>query len=89
MTAIEEADAFKLPDMTAGAEYVYNSLYKRLSCGEELKLSEINFSRFELDDVDTMRELYSDVLEANESRADALAHKLCGIPPVVAAAAFV
>ena len=89
VSAIEEADIFKLPAMSDGADYVYNNLYRRVLHGEDLRLSQINWDRFELDDVDTMRELYSDVLEVNESRADSLARTLRGISPVTTAAAFV
>ena len=89
MSAIEEADVFKMPPMSEGAEYLYNRLYKRLSYGESVRLSEIDYDSFELDDVDSMREIYSDVMEANESKSDGLAHALRGIPPTVTAAAFV
>jgi len=87
--AIEEADVFKLPHMNAGTEYIYNNLYRRLSYGENVKLSEIDYNSFELDDVDSMRDIYSDVLEANENRADTLARTLQGISPMSAISAFV
>ena len=87
--AIEEAEAFKLPRMSAGAEYLYNNLYKRLTNGEELRLSQINWGGFELDDVDTVRELYSDTLENNERKADSIVSTLRGLSPTVTAAAFV
>ena len=87
--AIKEADDYRLPDMNEGTSYLYNKLYKRLSYGEDVRLSHINWSSFELDDVDTIRGLYSDVLEANESRADTITRTLRGVPPVVTAAAFV
>ena len=89
ISAIEEADAFSLPGMNAGVEYIYNSIYRRLSNGEEVRLSEINYNAFDLEDVDFMRDIYSDVLEKNENRANSLTHTLCVIPPAVAAAAFV
>ena len=89
ISAIEEADVFKLPDMSTGAEYIYNSIYRRLTQGENVRLSEIDYNSFELDNIDSVREIYSYVLEANESKADTLAHRLRGIPPVVTAAAFV
>ena len=89
VSAIEEADVFKFPAMSDGADYVYNSLYRRILHGEDLRLSHINWDRFELDDVDTMRELYSDVLYANEYKAESMAHTLRGLSPVVSAATFV
>ena len=89
MSAIEEADVFKMPPMSEGAEYLYNRLYKRLSYGESVRLSEIDYGSFELDDIDSMWEIYSDILEANERKSDRLTYSLQKIPPAVAAAAFV
>ena len=87
--AIREAEVFSLPDMSAGADYIYNNLYKRLTHGEELRLSKIDWSRFELNDIDTMRELYFDTLENNERKADSIASILRGIPPAATVATFV
>ena len=89
ISAIEEADVFKLPGMSTGAEYIYNSLYRRLTQGENVRLSEIDYNSFELGDIDSVREIYFGVLEANVGKADTLARTLRGIPPVVTAAAFV
>ena len=89
ISAIEDAEVFRFPSMSAGAEYIYNSLYGRLTRGEDVRLSEIDYNAFELDDIDTMRDLYSNILEVNERRADALTSALRGLPPVVTAAAFV
>jgi hypothetical protein len=89
MSAIEEAGAFKIPDMNEGTDYLYNNLYRRLSRGEDVRLSEIYYGSFELDDVDFMREMYSETLEANEYKADSITQTLRGIPPIVAAAVFV
>ena len=89
LSAIEEADIFQFPSMSAGVDYIYNSLYGRLTRGEDVRLSEIDYNAFELDDIDTMRDLYSDVLEVNERRADTLSTALRGLSPVVTAAAFV
>ena len=72
MSAIEEADVFNMPPMSEGAEYLYNRLYKRLSYGEEVCLSEIDYDSFELDDIDSMRDIYYDTLEGNESKSDKL-----------------
>jgi len=89
VAAIEEAEAFNLPDMTDGTRYLYDNLYRKLSCNVGVGLSEINFDAFTLDDVDNMRGLYSDVLEANEHKAETITRSLRGLSPTVAAAAFV
>ena len=89
LSAIDETDAFELPGMSAGAEYIYDNIYLRLLRGEEVKLSQINWDSFELGDVDTMRDLYSKVLAPGEIKADSLADTLRGLPPAAAGAAFV
>ena len=89
ISAIEEAGAFSIPDMSAGTDYLYNYLYKRLSYGDDVHLSEINFYNFELDDVDSMRAIYSDVLETNEQKTEMLARSLRELKPATVAAAFI
>ena len=89
IAAIEEAEAFRLPDLSVGADYIYNNLYKKLSHGEELRLSAIDWASFNLDDVDTVRELHFDVLTANESKAYTITGALRGIKPASTAAAYV
>ena len=89
MSAIEEADVFRMPDMSVGADYLYNNLYKRLADGGDVRLSEIDFGSFELEDVGSMQDIYSDVFEANEFKAETIARTLRGIPPVSVAPAFV
>ena len=87
--AIEEARVFSLPDMTEGTRYLYDNLYRKLSCNTGVGLSEIDFGAFTLDDVDDMRGLYSDVLAGNEDKADRITRSLRDLPPAVAATAFV
>lgn len=89
VSAIEEADAFRLPDMNRGTQYLYDKIYGRLSEGREIHLSEVDFGSFEADDIDSMREMYWDTLEGNGRKADSLAHILQNIPPNTAASAFV
>ena len=89
VSALEETDAFRLPDMSVGTDYIYNTIYKRLCCGEEVRLSQLDYDAFELDDIDTMREIYFTVLEADEYKSDGISRTLWNIPPVVTAAAFV
>lgn len=88
--AIEEAESSSLPEMNSGTRYLYNELYEPLAKGLERRLSEINFGGFRLDDVESLRNIYSETLEGNVRRADALARTLREIPPAaVAVSAFV
>ncbi len=89
VSAIEEADAFHLPDRNGGTHYIYEEIYRRLTEGIPVHLSEINFNRFEVDDIDTMRELYIDILEVNENKAEAFTRILKNIPPMTATSKFI
>ncbi len=88
VSAFMGAEDFHLPDMNVGTGYLYEEIYKRLSSGNDVSLSEIDFSRFELDDIDSLRELHSG-LETNVDKAYCLAHALWNIPAVVSASAFI
>ena len=86
--AIEEAGAYSLPDMSVGTEYLYSNLYARMNREESVRLSELDFDAFTLDDVGHIEQLYDNTLEAQERTADALVRSLLSLSPV-AAAAFV
>lgn len=87
--AIEETEAFCLPKISAGTEYLYNNLYGRLSGGEDVSLFGLDFSAFELDDVVEIRDLYSGVLERGEHSAWNITRTLQGLLPVTTVSAFV
>ena len=87
--AIDDANSFCMPYMTQGSEYLYDNLYRRLTCGETVNLSELDFGSFELEDLDMIRELHTDVLEANENKSETLTRSLRELAPVTVAAAYV
>ena len=89
MAAIGEAERFRLPDMDEGTRYLYDELYRPLSEGMERRLSGLDFEHFELDDIESLRDIYWKSLEENGRRADALARTLRDIPPISAVSAFV
>jgi len=89
ISAIGEAEAFKFPEMNKGTEYIYGSLYLRLTRGEELDLSEIDFGRFDIDDIDAMRDLYTDTIYENECKTEIIRCSLSELAPVAAKALFV
>jgi len=88
-SALEEADAFSLPEMTEGAQYIYQNLYQKLLHHADARLSEIDFDSFELDDVDYIRDLHSDVLEFNEYHANNLMHFFGKLPALAVSAIYV
>ena len=87
--AIEEAESSGLPEMNGGTHYLYDELYRPLSEGLERRLSEINFGGFRLDDIESLRNIYSETLEGNAWKAESLARTLREIPPAAAVSAFV
>lgn len=89
VSAVEEAERFSLPEMNSGTRYLYDELCRPLSEGLERRLSEINFGGFRIDDIESLRNIYSETLEGNVRRAESLARTLREIPPVAAASAFV
>lgn len=89
MSAIEEAEPFQMPEMNAGTHYLYDELYTRLTSGKQVQLSRIRFDRFELEDINFLRNLHSDTLEANVEKAEALARAVQDMPPVPGVSVFV
>ena len=87
--AVRKADSFKLPDMSKGADYLFNNLYSRLSKGEDVKLSSLDFDTFEQEDLHAINSLYSDVFERNCYAANGIASALREALPACKAAAYV
>ncbi len=88
VSAIMGAEDLQLPDMNRGTSYLYEEIYKRLSSGNDVSLSEIDFSCFELNDIDSLRELHSD-LESSVDKAHCMAHALWNLPAVAAVSAYI
>jgi uncharacterized membrane protein len=80
--AIREADAFALPEMNAGTGYLYETVYRRMSKGHDVRLSELDFDAFEPEDIELFSDLYDDVFERNCCSADGIAGTLRAVAPV-------
>ncbi len=89
LSAIAEANAFKLPDMNEGTEYLYNTLYTRLSQNIEVKLSDIDFDAFESDDIDSLNGIHTDVFERNHYAAGGIISTLRKLTPACKAVSYV
>ena len=87
VAAVKEATAFTLPELNAGTTYLYSNLYERLAQGMEVNLSSLDMTAFDLDDVTALKDLYTDVFEANNYAASGLASTLRQIAPVCKATA--
>ena len=79
--AVKEADAFALPNMNPGTQYLYEQIYYRLVCGETVRLSEIDFGNFEYDDISAINSLHENVFYPNEAAADHITTELRKISP--------
>jgi len=87
--AILEAEAYKLPDMSNGTSYLFDNLLGRLSSGEDMTLSDLDFGAFELEDVGAVNNLYLDVYEKNCYTAGVITSALRKTVPACRAAAYV
>jgi hypothetical protein len=87
--AIRGADAFKLPDMSKGTGYLFDNLYSRLSKGEDVRLSNIDFNAFGEEDLEAINSLYSDVFEQNYYAARDIASAFRQTVSVCKAVAYV
>jgi hypothetical protein len=89
VAAVQKAAPFALPEMSAGTNYLYNSLYNRLSTGEDVLLSDLDFSAFNSEDIRTLHSLYNDVFEKSNRQADGIISTLRQITPACKDAAYV
>jgi len=88
VSAIEEAEAFKLPDMSAGTQYLHESVYKLLSQNMGVKLSEIDFDAFDSEDIGSLCSLYSEVYERNGRLSRGIMYALQEAAPVCKAVGY-
>lgn len=89
VSAIEEAESFKMPDMNEGTAYLYNTIYSRLSQNIDVRLSDIDFDAFEAEDIDVLNDLHSDVFETNHCSANGIISTLRQVAPVSKAVGYV
>ncbi len=87
--AIHESNAFALPEMCSGMNYLYNNVYLRLSTGSEVLLSEIDFDKFEAEDISSLNSLHSDVFERNSYESGKITWMLRQIKPICKPISFV
>ena len=72
VAAVKEAAPFVLPEMNKGTSYLYNSVYGRLSMGEQVRLSDLDFDAFDSEDITALHNLYEDVFEKNNHQASGI-----------------
>ena len=89
MEAVQKASPFVMPEMNKGTSYLHSKVYTRLTNDETVMLSELDFSAFESDDIQTLARLYDDVFEKNSHQANIIAGTLRKAAPVCKAAAYI
>ena len=85
--ALQKAAPFVAPEMNGGTSYLFDKVYRRLSDGEEVRLSELDFTAFDSDDIAALKDLHDDVFERNSWQASELAGELSKIVPACKAEA--
>jgi hypothetical protein len=89
VAAIQKAPPFSFPEMNEGATYLFNLVYNHMANDNAVRLSELDFSAFEAEDINSLADLYNDVIEKNNHHADSIASTLRKIDPVCRVAAYV
>ena len=89
VAAIQNAPPFAVPEMNKGTAYLFNKVYTRLSSGEDVGLSDLDFNAFDQEDIDALKDLYYNVFEQNNYQASNIVDTLRQIAPVCKAATYV
>ena len=82
LESIGDAPPYTLPDMSAGTTYLYDTLYKRLSQGLPVRLSAIDFTAFEPEDITALNQLYQNVFDKNNYVSNSITFALRKATPV-------
>ena len=89
MEAVQRASPFVMPEMNDGTSYLHSKVYTRLANDEPVHLSDLDFSAFEQDDIESLAQLHDDIFEKNYYQANSIAHTLRNAAPVSKAAAYI
>jgi uncharacterized protein with WD repeat len=87
--SVKNVDSFSLPKMNKGTSYLYDAVFRKMSNGNAVFLSELDFDAFTVDDIRTLSDLYDKVIDKNHSEADSIVTTLRGITPMSKATAYV
>ena len=89
MTAVQEAPSFNFPEMNGGTSYLFKNLFCRLAIDEEVRLSDLDLNAFDIDDLDSLGDLYINVFEKSNYQVNSIVNALRQIAPVCKTAAYV
>ena len=89
MASMQKAPPFTMPEMNAGTSYLFNKVYTHLAKDETVSLSDLDFSAFEYDDIQTLASLHDDVFEKNNHQANSIVGTLRNAAPICKPAAYI
>ena len=87
--ALQKAPPFIMCGMNKGTSYLFDRVYTRLASGGEVRLSNLDFSVFEEEDINSLIALHNDVFERNIHQAERVADTLRKIEPICKPAAYI
>ena len=89
VVSIQNAPPFSFPEMNKGTAYLFNKVYTRLSRGEDVGLSSLDFNAFDQEDIDVLKDLYYNVFEQNSYQASNIVNTIRQIAPVCKTATYI
>ena len=86
---IQKSQPFSMPEMDTGTSYLFNQVYRPLVVGDVVKLSDLDFSAFEEEDIKALSDLCDNVFERNNQQADNITSTLRQLAPISMVASYV
>jgi GTP1/Obg family GTP-binding protein len=86
--ALSNAPVFTPPAINSGVKYIQEKISDRLASGKEVRLSEIDFSAFVLEDIDEIQEFHRNMMQ-HEYDCEKVANSFCKLKPTVVSGTFV
>ena len=88
MSALCEAKAYSLPEMNAGTSYLFEAVYTQVANGGVMRFSELDYDRFDMDDIRSLRSVYCGGIEKNNNQAGHVISAIEKSRPVSVAVTF-
>ena len=89
VAGVQKVQPFSMPEMDMGTGYLFNQVYRSLVSGSTVKLSDLDFSAFEEEDINTLSNLCDNVYERSNQQAGGIADILRRTTPISKAAVYV
>lgn len=89
ITAVHEAPSYENLETSQGTSYLLENVYERLLYGEDIRLSDLDLTAFEAEDVNAFHDLFTNIISMNSYQAGAITEILRKIAPVHKDAVYV